>query len=482
LRGVIIEDPDFGWHIQAGNLLIKQGISYVDPFSYSMPSYPFVDHEWLTNVILTLIFITFSTAPLLVLFSCLAIGSLFLQTIVVEKKWVSIPFFLAAGTLFEFVGIRTQILTWCFLSFLLLVLFQEKLWEKLRFFLPVLFFLWANLHGGFGIGLGVLSIVLIGRCLEEKSAIKETFLILLLCMATTLINPFGIRLWWEFWMQLSDTQLRWSITEWYPAIYFTNFAFWIYFSLSLLLIIRYRRQYTRTELFLYYFLLLEALLSMRNIPIWVISSFIFTMRGLSLLQQDATKYLYGNNRFVIAYKGFFIIVVVVFLPQLVAFFYSAYYLHSYENAYPVKAVAYLHQHLPSQQILSSYDWGGYLIWKLPEKKVFIDGRMPSWRWHANKRGESNYSFDEYKKVLSGEISFSNFVAKYHVSTLLIPKSDLLKPEITVFGIRIDNSSWLGRFFISWRSFYGVVQEAKKMGWQEIYHDQRAVIIQKSGGG
>src|SRR5882672_1192943 len=270
LRGIAVQDPDFGWHIQAGNHILQKGILYTDPFSYSMPSYPFIDHEWLTNVLWASIFSIWGIVPLLILSTSLAIGSLLIQYFFLDKKWAMMPLLMGGATFFDFFGVRTQLITWFFLSLLLCVLFQKKMWDKWRYGLPVLFFLWANLHGGFGIGFGVLSIVLVGKMLEEKEQIRERCLILLLCAGATLLNPFGIRLWWEFMMQLTDNQLRWSITEWFPAYAFSNLAFWGYSLLSVFLVVRYRLKYTKTELFLYFFLLIEALLSMRNIPIWII--------------------------------------------------------------------------------------------------------------------------------------------------------------------------------------------------------------------
>lgn len=477
-RGYVTQDPDFGWHIQAGNYILKHGIEITDPFSYSMPSYPFVDHEWLTNLLWALLFTTFGIMPLFILYSFLAIGSLFLVTQVIkEKKWIVLPLFLASGTLLDFVGVRTQVLTWFFLSLLLYVLLQKKLWEKWRVFLPVLFLFWANMHGGFGIGLGVLFIVLVGRCIEERKQIREKLLIAIVCTGVTLINPFGIRLWWEFWMQLSDSHLRWSIAEWLPAIYFTNLAFWIYFITSLMFVVRYWKKYTRTDLFLYFFFLMTGLSSMRNIPIWILVSFSLTVKGFSLFAAEAESYEYGRKRFAIAYKGFFIIAACLFLPQLASFFYGV-YLTRNEDAYPMQAVIYLQKYLPTQQIFSSYNWGGYLIWKLPEKKVFIDGRMPSWRWHADKKNESNYAFDEYGKVLAGQIPFSAFAAKYHIDTLLISPADLVKPEMKIFGIPIANNSILQKLVAQSDSFYRVVQQSKKMGWKEVYHDKTAIIYEK----
>src|SRR5579859_3160426 len=126
-RGVVTQDPDFGFHIQEGNYILHHGIPATDPFSYSMPSYPYVDHEWLTNIIWVVMFNAWGVIPLVFVMSILAIGSLLLQVKMSEKKWAFLLLFLTGGALFDFVGVRTQVVTWFFLSVLLYILFQEKL-------------------------------------------------------------------------------------------------------------------------------------------------------------------------------------------------------------------------------------------------------------------------------------------------------------------------------------------------------------------
>jgi len=42
--------------------------------------------------------------------------------------------------------------------------------------------------------------------------------------------------------------------------------------------------------------------------------------------------------------------------------------------YPVGAVAYIHEHHLNGPLFNDYDWGGYLIYSLPEIPVVIDGR------------------------------------------------------------------------------------------------------------
>jgi hypothetical protein len=248
--------------------------------------------------------------------------------------------------------------------------------------------------------------------------------------------------------------------------------------LSVILVCRYRKKFSWTELFLYFFLLLEGMSSMRNIPIWIITGFFMTVKSITFLSKEASNHIDGSRRFRLAYAVYFLLLGSVFIFQAGLFFYGVYIRKEIPIAYPTKAVAYLHNHLPGQQIFSTYDWGDYLMWKLPEKKDFIDGRMPSWRWHANMKGESNYAFDEYKKVIAGQIPFSKFSAKYHITTLLLPKDAIAKPPDKFLGFSINKSWILQRLFFSLDSFYGVVKQAKKMGWRQVYSDQTAVIYEK----
>jgi len=49
-------DPDLWWHLKTGERILGHGVPKVDPFSYSMSGNLWVAHEWLSEVILFLIF------------------------------------------------------------------------------------------------------------------------------------------------------------------------------------------------------------------------------------------------------------------------------------------------------------------------------------------------------------------------------------------------------------------------------------------
>jgi len=65
-------------------------------------------------------------------------------------------------------------------------------------------------------------------------------------------------------------------------------------------------------------------------------------------------------------------------------------------------------------IYNRYEWGGYLIWQLPDYKVFVDGRMPAW---PTPSGKSPYTI--YLETLQNQPGWQDTLKEYNVSWLLI---------------------------------------------------------------
>jgi hypothetical protein len=77
-------------------------------------------------------------------------------------------------------------------------------------------------------------------------------------------------------------------------------------------------------------------------------------------------------------------------------------------------VAYLKTYKCNGNLFNDFDYGGYLIWKLPEYKIFIDGRMQAW---DNPQGK-NY-FDIYQQVLSNASFRNSTFNQYHITCALV---------------------------------------------------------------
>jgi len=149
------------------------------------------------------------------------------------------------------------------------------------------------------------------------------------------------------------------------------------------------------------------------------------------------------------------------------------YLLGFGDFYPKKAVTFLTRNIPEGEIFSEYGWGGYLVWKLPEKKVFIDGRMPSWRWKPGDEAELASAFDTYTGIQKGEIDYKEVFKKYEVSTVLWSKA---KKETPIDKLFSDLEDYLVVFGLE-KDDYDFLTDLESNGWKKNYEDNVAVIYE-----
>ena len=484
LRGITLLDPDFGWHLKMGELISTAGrLPETDPFSYTMPSFSFIDHEWLTNLIIFKLYPFLGVGGLAILTTLISLSALAIAIVnPLSRKaapgglgfWrkTSTAFLLGAGVLILYSGVRPQVVSWLFLAILLWLILNEAVWRRLRFVSPLFFVLWVNLHASFSAGLATLYLVLILRAVRQRRVDIKDLIAAISSLLATFVNPYGPRIWQEVWLQVSDASLRWTIIEWMPAPLFFNVPLLFLIALSLLLLIKYRRRFYLEEKGLYLAFLIQGTASVTHIPLWVVVTLPLLSLSTDYFFRDLRKIPFGISRFAKSYKFALLASLLIFTFEAAISLSGAGSLA--ETAfYPYKAVSYLRQQLPGGQILSSYNWGGYLIWKLPEKKVFIDGRMPSWRWEANLANESNYAMKDYKALLNGEVFYQEIFEKYGIETVLWPVprkigfwgylEDRLNRLLTQFGGKYD---------------FDLIKELKEAGWEEIYSDQIAAVYQR----
>ena len=273
--------------------------------------------------------------------------------------------------------------------------------------MPLLFFVWVNLHGGFPVGLffigvflaleyfknGLLAVFLKFKkwnffekasgwlqknSLSLKSALKLNLLFILSCVAT-LVNPYGWRIYIEIVTTIFDKYAKSFIAEWFPvsAMNPTSSQFILYiFFLAVLLIISFRKSDFTYVAVAAVFLYL-SFSSWRHLPLFMIVSI-----PLWVL---IVEFLAGKELSVVLNKKWFLacfLVATIVIPyqrmKLVPADYSIERIAEKGN-YPAEAVKFLKANPKPGNIFNEYNWGGYLIWQYPEKKLYIDGRMPSWR-------------------------------------------------------------------------------------------------------
>ena len=94
-------------------------------------------------------------------------------------------------------------------------------------------------------------------------------------------------------------------------------------------------------------------------------------------------------------------------------------LHNREAGYPKQAIAYLQTHKCSGHLFNFYDYGGYVIWKLPSVPVYIDGRMPSWR-----DPEGKTYMKRYNDILDKSSVRKEEFTRYNIRCALLSSSSI----------------------------------------------------------
>ncbi len=466
VKGVVFLDSDFGWHIRMGQLILKQGIPRTDPFAYTMPSFIYIDPEWLMDIGIAWLYPVVGMLGLSIIFATFGITTFVLQFYRKYNTWTPVLLLLAFASVFSLFGVRMQVISWLFFSLLIWLLSCQSKNKIVRYMPIPLFFIWTNLHGGFPLGLIYLFIFYATHRLQTKTFSWEELFIWILSVAVTFVNPYGYMLWHEQWVIFTDHSLRFSIVEWMPTIMFLRVSMWMYIVISITLFIRYHKRLSLQQKALYIIILIPGLSSYRHIPLWIIASILPTLQTSSYFCEEVKKYKGGLRRQDIFLKILFILALFISIWEIsTTFIWRTQNMGSF--TYPEQAINFIKKDLPKGNIFTTYEWGGYLDWKLPEKKVFIDGRMACARQEDPPAGESANIFREYQKAMYGtRKDFYRTMKKYNVEILILPKPEEYKKNI------------LDKTFENF--FYKFAQspkpkENKFADFTIIYQDQNSIV-------
>ncbi len=402
-----ILDPDFGWHLRAGTDLLKTFvIPKTDPYAHSLPNWPWVNHEWLSDTIVAFIYNQLGAITVIILFAVL-IALIFLLSASVEK--VGWSYKILAGLIgllaaLPILGVRMQMITLLGIAWLIWTLYRYRR-NQIRhlWWLPVVFLLWANLHGGFVIGLLIIALFWLCEGMKyllitwrptwyknlriteltlKLKQLKHLFIIGLVSGAVTFINPYGWGLYYDFYKLFNNPFAIQHISEWQPVTLDNaialNFALYL-ILFAFLLIFTYRKVEPTRWMMLGLFLYL-SLLYWRNMPFFMIVSVGFLAE---ILQQQTNLVLsaVGKNKWFLLGT---VIMAGIILGQRIDD--VAGKLANPDQGfragkYPIDAVRWAKANPDKigKIMFNEYDWGGFLVWQFPEQKVFVDGRMPFWQ-------------------------------------------------------------------------------------------------------
>lgn len=384
-------DPDFGWHLEAGRYILQHGIPTHDVFSYTATDFRWINHEWLSDVFTSVLYTAGGFGLVASVFAAVWTAAIVLAARL--RLWLVY----ALG----FIAIAAEVVAranaWTALGLALVlwtvrrdVRLSGRLAAKRRWWLVPMFALWANLHGGFVIGFIALAVAAVRD--------RKWWPVLAVSGLATFLNPYGPELYVEIWRTVADPQLRWLIAEWQPLAIGALNGFYICLFLAVVLASRWRY-----ELVFPLLMLAASVSSQRQFPLFMIAS-------LGLIAEGYVKLIDALNARA-GWRRFLLPVVVTGLALVPA----GKIMENPHNNLPERGIASLRREPCTGRLFNEYNFGGYVIWQLPGTKVYIDGRMPSWR------NDEVYYLANWRRVLDDESFARSELARYGVKCALLEK-------------------------------------------------------------
>lgn len=423
-----------------------------------MPDWPWVEHAWLTDGLIGLLYSSSGVGPLLVivLFGVLTTAAFLLAAAPARTGWSARLLAITAALWIArpFLGVRTQVMT--LLGFALVLWLWSRAQDRaptMLWALPPLFLLWANLHGGFVAGLVVLGLLLAGSVALRFLAQRWSTLsrrvdepiptwphlglvsaVLGVSALVTLLNPYGIRLHGEIYASLNDRFMIETLHEWQPVALGTSAGriYVLYLTtLGVAMLLWYRRWEPLRWLLLAAFLI-WSILHWRNVPFFLLLSVPLLAELIAgaaeWLRSALGRHMEAPKRWVLAMTlGFGLAAAMLgpeHLQQVVRCGLApAEYFES--TLYPIEAISWARLHLEEvgDRPYNDYGFGGFLTWWLPERKVFIDGRMPAWRLG------NRWIFYDYVAVTAWDPPALGVLTKYTVDSAIVARDTPLNAAL-----------------------------------------------------
>lgn len=460
-------DPDMGWHLANGAYTLEHlAVQRGDVYSWTMPGYQWISHEWAMEVIMALVNSTWGLLGLSLMFMVITVIAFWLAARAGGQSQGNTLLLTIVGALicYPILGARPQMLTLLGIAIVLNLLFTWRRNPNLRFLLwfPFLFFIWANLHAGFAGGFVAIGVFGVAEFLKwvftPKSRQKAKHILnfgqLLqlagfgaLSVIATLINPYSWRLYDELWTTLSKPDILMRIAEWQPVDFASLGSYNLMIAgaviFALLVVNRWRTDYTKLTLALAFYLV--AIVAWRNLALFAVISLPLFAEQLEHLAPNVMASLQK-----LRLGAVLLIVTAIFMAwwhiqlNLPMFFDKAVYAAA--NDYPYGAIQYMKEKNLPGNLFNEYNWGGYLIWQYPEKKVFIDGRMAIWETPKVR------IFDEFQDLMGAHRQTSlDLLDKWKVDLVLTAP---VRPVNGTLSLATDE----------WILLY---QDEESMLWQRI---------------
>ena len=400
---LIPAQSDTWWQLRAGEEMWRTGrVMLHDEFTHTVSGGPWPNHEWLSHVLFYGLF-SLGGLPLLTAFCA---GAITLAWIIVFRLIEGPLLFRVAavgfGALFSSPGwcLRPQVLTLALVAITLWILVRRRFVPLL----PVIFVLWANLHGAVALGGVLVSAAWVSCVVTDRRALPAFSIVAALCLAATAATPLGFSLWLEVPHSLQRLK-EYGVNEWRaPSLTIIgDLPFWgAAAATAALAWINRERLHAHQTLVLTLsagLLFILATRSIRNVPPFLVVA-LPAAAALARLGAAGEREARRQVRWQLMLNAITLTTVLVGGVAFVVIAWRTPTPRLAWNPVPPAAVAAL-EWCPGP-LYNRYDEGGYLIWFVRDRKVFMDSRQDPFpeelvkaHIELERTGEYRPLFDRY---------------------------------------------------------------------------------------
>jgi hypothetical protein len=439
-------DTDTWWHLQAGRVTLEQDrILQTDLFSHTRHGSQWVNHSWLSQVILYWLFARFSYAGLALWMGAIVTAAFAVTYLQMEGSVFARAFILilAAATSALIWSARPQLFSLLLTALVAYVLYLFK-WRGANhlWLLPPVFALWVNLHAGYALGFMVLAAFVGGEVfnhlLEPLLPSDDPIIdwqgiglitgIALLSALFLVINPNTTRMWTYYLETVRIDVLQDFIQEWRsPDFHLLHIQPFIWLLLATMAAMGLsNRRVDGTDLALVGGFAYAGMLAARNIgPFALVAAPVLSRhvaaigsrlwRGGPELRRHVTPVRAAVNWTLL------FLVVALATVKIQQPLRPGYNEALHRKSLPVGAVAWIGEQQPEGEMFNHYNWGGYLVWRLwPSYRVFVDGRTDLY---------GDAFLRQYLKTQLARPGFQETLQEHDVSWILMPSRSTLSTQL-----------------------------------------------------
>ncbi len=271
---------DLTYQLRAGRLMLDtRALLTVDSFTFTVAGQPWLDQQWLAQLVLAGSHELGSWAGLALLRAVL-IGVIAAGVLIACRagglgpRTASLLALLAYVVALPALALRPQLLgIACFAVVLALLAVRRDRRAVVWLVVPVAV-LWANVHGSFLLAPAAVGFALLTDLAARRGGLRRLFVLLMATVVATCITPWGPSVWTYAIDLARDPRLRELVTEWQPPelLSFVGIALAVSGFLAILIVVRAGRRSDWPTVIWLLGLAVLAAMTQRGIPWWAVGA------------------------------------------------------------------------------------------------------------------------------------------------------------------------------------------------------------------